>query len=200
MYFYRQSCSAPRQTCIFCLWSSSESRWGCILLLGWAVQSLKAFSATGQPLKTSWYLSPLRWHTEQGQVCVAKLNLSLWRLKQLLWILKLVGCPLVSQYVKSSLCSLCHGLLIPQGTLFFFFFFLLQYSCGQCPACSCRRAFVTGVFCHLLEVLGSSGTAHSSPSTANETCILIVANTAFLWKELAQSCLQVAKRSLLWMP
>lgn len=54
--FLKAKVSSPRQACFLCLWSSSESRWGCTLLLGWAVQSLKAFSDTGQPFKTSRYL------------------------------------------------------------------------------------------------------------------------------------------------
>lgn len=42
------------------------------------------------------FINPLGWHKEQGQVCVAKLNLrwSLWGLKQPLWISKPIGCPL----------------------------------------------------------------------------------------------------------
>lgn len=56
----------------------------------------KAFSNTGQPFKTSWYLLVLWNGVEQGQVFVAKLNLrwSLWGQKQALWISIPVECPL----------------------------------------------------------------------------------------------------------
>lgn len=97
------------------------------------------------------------------------------------------------QCMKPLLRSPCHS-LIPQGT--FSPVVVVLWSVLPPPAPDADlwslESSVTSLRCS-----DGSEAACSNPSTAY---IIIVANTAFPGKKLAQSCLQVAKQSQLRMP
>ena len=133
--------------------------------------------------------SPLGWRTEQGQVCVAKLNWrwSLWGLKQPLWISKPAGC---------TLCVPACDLLGTASPYLWALFLQLHYCCGQSPASFSSWCWSLGPSVTSPRCSGGSGASCSNPSTANEIHVLIMTNTAFPGKEWAQSCLWVAKHNL----
>lgn len=124
----------------------------------------------------------LGWYTEQGHICVAKLNLR--------WSQRRLKRPQISEPIGSSQCpsvwSPCHS-PIPQGTLSLFAVLLWSESCSL--------QLIFGHWSLLSPPQGASVIQGQLLQEGNKT---YCGKYAFPGK--CSACLQVVKQSLLWVP